>query len=208
MKSSRKRNQQTHFSDHFSDNVFKASKEFGGSLHGKGNAKVARPLSTKQAMHVVLRSSLAKGNWSLRSAKNIKMVEQTLRKLAAQYGIKIYKFANVGNHIHLLIKLGNRFTFAPFIRAFAGIIAMKVTGAKKMSAMKSVLKTHSALRDGLIPVADKFWDFRPWSRIVEWGIAYSHVKSYVIQNEKEASGEVAYKPRSRKGKVLERRCPS
>jgi REP element-mobilizing transposase RayT len=167
-------------------------KEFGGSLHGRGNAKTARPLSTKHAMHVVLRSSLAKGNWSLRSVENIKMVEQTLRKLANKYGIKIYKFANVGNHLHLLIKLGNRFTFAPFMRAFAGISAMKVTGARKLAAIERLVSPNDE------DSTDKFWDFRPWSRIVEWGKAYAAARSYVIQNEMEASGEVPYKPRRKK----------
>jgi putative transposase len=202
MKSSSKRNQQTHFSDFFSKNVFKASKEFGGSLHGRGNAKTARPLSTKQAMHVVLRSSLAKGEWSLRSARNIKMVEQTLQKLAKQYGIKIDRFANVGNHIHLLIKLSNRFTFAPFIRAFAGIIAMKVTGARKLATLRNIRSTKDDTSTA------KFWDFRPWSRIVEWGKAYSHARSYVVKNEKEASGEVPYKARTQKSKPVNRMCPS
>lgn len=168
---------------YFSEDVFKINKEFGGCLHGKGHAKLARPLSTKQAMHVVLRSSLAKGDWSLRSVKNMKMVEQTLRKLASKYGIRIYRFANVGNHIHLLIKLSNRFTFAPFIRALSGMIAMRVTGAKKLSAL-----------------TDKFWDFRPWSRIVEWGKAFRAARTYVFQNELEADGVIPHQPRRQKSK--------
>jgi REP element-mobilizing transposase RayT len=122
--------------------------------------------------------------------------------LAKQYGIKIYKFANVGNHIHLLIKLSNRFTFAPFMRALAGIIAMKVTGARKLATLRNI---RSPKDDDSVA---KFWDFRPWSRIVEWGKAFKHAKSYVIQNEKEASGEILYKPRTRKSPVLNRICPS
>lgn len=177
MKSSRARSSQTQFQD----NIFASRKEFGGALVGRGHAKKARPLSTKHAMHVVLRSSLAKGEWSLRSAKNLRMVERMLRKLAAQYGIRIYKFANVGNHVHLLIKLSNRYTFAPFMRAFAGTIALKVTGANKLSALK-----------------EKFWDCIPWSRIVEWGKAYRSAKAYVFQNEMEAAGAVPYKVRSQK----------
>lgn len=165
---------------HFFGDPFATQNEFGGSLLGKSHPKTARPLSTKQAMHVVLRSSLAVGKWSLRAIENIKIVERTVRKLAQKHGIKVYKFANVGNHIHLLIRLGHRFSFAPFIRALTGIIAAKVTGTRKKS-----------------PLKEYFWDFRPWSRIVEWGNAYAAAKSYVIQNEMEATGQRPYGKRRR-----------
>lgn len=155
--------------------------QFGGALLKNSNAKSKRPLSTKHAMHVVLRSSLARGEWSLRSPKNQKMVEKTIRQQAQIYGIKIYEFANVGNHLHLLIKLGNRYTFAPFMRAISGIIALKVTGARKSKELKQ-----------------KFWDYRPWSRIVEWQRAYSIAKDYVVQNHLEVIGAISYQPRRRR----------
>lgn len=158
--------------------------QFGGALLKNSNAKTKRPLSTKHALHVVLRSSLARGEWSLRSSKNLKMVEKTIRSQAQKYGIKIYEFANVGNHLHLLIKLSNRFTFAPFMRAISGIIALKVTGACKAKELKQ-----------------KFWDYRPWSRIVEWRKAYSIAKDYVIQNHLEAIGAIPYQPRLRRAPV-------
>jgi len=43
---------------------------------------------------------------------------------------------------------------------------------------------------------EKFWDYRPWTRIVEWKKAYSIAKDYVIQNHLEAMGLVPYKPRN------------
>jgi hypothetical protein len=63
----------------FEKDIFKSRKEFGGALLGKGHAKKARTISTKHAMHVVLRSSKAKGEWSLRTTRNLKMVERTLK---------------------------------------------------------------------------------------------------------------------------------
>lgn len=170
----------------FQDPRLKKMLQFGGSLLKNSNAKSARPLSTKHAMHVVLRSSKAKGDWSLRSLKNQKMVESTLKSLAKKYGLKIYEFANVGNHLHILLKLQNRRTFAPFMRALSGTIALKVTGANKLSALK-----------------EKFWDYRPWSRIVEWKKAYTIAKDYVIQNHLEAIGFIPYKPRKQRGSTLE-----
>jgi REP element-mobilizing transposase RayT len=164
----------------FDQDIFKSRKDFGGALIGKGHAKKARPISTQHAMHVVLRSSKAKGDWSLHSPRNLKLVERTLKKLAHQFGITIYRYAIVSNHIHILLKLSNRFTFAPFMRALAGTIALKVTGANKLKAL-----------------TEKFWDFIPWSRVVEWGKAYTRAKAYVFQNELEACGDIPYQPRGK-----------
>lgn len=175
----------------FHHNSIKQMHQFGGSLLKNSNAKTKRPLSTKHAMHVVLRSSLARGEWSLRSLKNQKMVEKTVRSQAQKYGIKIYEFANVGNHLHLLIKLSNRFAFAPFMRAISGIIALKVTGARKTQELKQ-----------------KFWDYRPWSRVVEWRKAYSVVKDYVVQNHLEAIGAIPYQQRWQKSRSGPRPAPA
>lgn len=175
----------------FQHKSIKQMHQFGGSLLKNSNAKTKRPISTKHAMHVVLRSSLARGEWSLRLLKNQRMVEKTIRSQAAKYGIKIYEFANVGNHLHLLIKLGNRFAFAPFIRAISGIIALKVAGACKTKELKQ-----------------KFWDYRPWSRVVEWRKAYSVAKDYVVQNHLEAIGAIPYQPRARTSRSGPRPAPA
>ena len=49
---------------------------------------------------------------------------------------------------------------------------------------------------GLKAIKEKFWDFRPWTRIIEWKKAYSIAKDYVIQNHLEAMGLIPYKPRN------------
>lgn len=67
------------------------------------------------------------------------------------------------------------------MRAISGIIAIKVTGANKTKELKQ-----------------KFWDYRPWTRIVEWKKAYTIAKDYVIQNHLEAIGLIPYTPRSHK----------
>ena len=83
--------------------------------------------------------------------------------------------------MHILIKLGNRFTYAPFIRALTGRIALTVSGANKNQNLEQALLKFDL-------VEKKFWDFRPWTRIVEWKKSYSVVKDYIIQNHLEAIG--------------------
>ena len=87
----------------FLGNGFKPKLEFGGSLNKKSNPKTARMISTKHAMHLVLRSDLAKGS---RSLLNFRLqIDQILQKQANDCQVKIYQKANAGNHLHLLIYL-------------------------------------------------------------------------------------------------------
>jgi hypothetical protein len=163
----------------FDQDIFKSRKEFGGSLLDKSHAKKARPINTQHAMHVVLRSP-----------RNIKMVERTLRKLSHQFGITIYRYAIVGHHLHLLIRLSVRYTFAPFLRGLTGTIAVKVTGSNKLKTLD-----------------EKLWDFIPWSHAVGWGKAYRQAKAYVFRNEMEASGAMSFQPRERKVSLQPVRSP-
>ena len=153
--------------------------QFGGPLLNKSNAKTARPLSTKHAMHLVLRSSLAKGAWSLKSPKNQKRVQELLRHSAKEFKVSILEFANAGDHLHLMIRMKSRKAFMAFVRSFSGALVIGVTGACKGNELKK-----------------KFWDYRPWTRIVELVRRYSLGKDDFILDY------------LLKLKILERRGPS
>ncbi|MFZ4404442.1 MAG: hypothetical protein ACOYOK_10105, partial [Pseudobdellovibrionaceae bacterium] len=102
-KTRRSSNQQLSFDSYLT----KPLKEFGGSLLKKSNAKVARPISTKHAMHIVLRSDRAKGASSMLAAKNSKKIQRIIWNQAQRCGVRIYEYANVGNHLHLLLRAGH-----------------------------------------------------------------------------------------------------
>ncbi len=160
------------------DQSFKIKKVFGGSLLNKSHAKIARPISTKEAMHVVLRSSLAKGKFSMLEKHRAKKIRYTIDQQAKKFGIKIYEVANVGNHIHMLVLATHRHLFKNFLRAISGIIARITLGVERGKSK-----------------ALKFWDQRPFTRIVAWMRDFRRAQSYVIQNFNEAMGLVPYKPR-------------
>ena len=75
--------------------------EHGGALR-RGRRKLERPVSTRRPMHVVLTSQRARGEWSLR--KHDQVVRGALRALARRFEIRVYDFANVGTHLHLLVR--------------------------------------------------------------------------------------------------------
>lgn len=142
----------------------KPKDDFGGSLL-KGNPKGKRPLDSKLPILLTLRSVQG----GMRLPKAFGKVEASVKRCAHKYGVRIYEWSNVGNHIHLLIKLPKRQAWAAFIRELTGEIA---------SRMKEQFRTKG-----------KFWMYRPHTRIVQgWRKAYQIAKSYVQLNELEAQG--------------------
>ncbi len=149
---------------------------FGGSLmKTRKGRKGHRPLATKATMHLVLRSTKAIGDWSFRMPKNAARVSEITSKFALKYGIKILSLANVGNHLHFHLKLSKRQTYKPFIRAVTAAIAMAVTGASRWKKLK-------------VSAKDRFWDYRPYTRIIEGLRAFLTLKDYVEINHWEGQG--------------------
>jgi hypothetical protein len=155
-----------------------STKSFGGSLI-KGNAREARPISVKRPMHLVMRSSRAKGEHSL-LARSLR-IERAIRRVGARKGVKVYRYANSGNHLHLVILPKSRAAYHAFIRAISGIVA------------RIALRVERGKARGL-----KFWDALPFTKIIEWGRQFINAHWYVLQNMLEAEGFRDYVPRKRK----------
>lgn len=161
---------------------FTVAKEFGGSLLKKSHAKKPRPISTKNSMHLTLRSSQAKGEKSfLASQKRRLLIDKKIREVANKFGVSVYKIAIVGNHIHILLRATYRRGFVSFLRSITGVIARIVLGAERGRAK--------------LAGAARFWDQRPWTRVIAWMRDFANVKKYVQQNFNEAMGFTPYKPR-------------
>lgn len=143
---------------------------YGGALlrTRKGRSR-GRPLSTRDTMHLVLRSSKATGPLSFR--RHSGQLEKILRKFSERYAVKILSLANVGNHLHLQIKLRSRHTYRPFIRAITAAIAMAVTGVSRRRKA-----------DG------RFWDYRPFTRVVKSWRGYLQLRDYLKINQLEGAG--------------------
>ncbi len=154
---------------------------FGGSLL-KGNPKEARPIVTRRAMHLVLRSRLATGSRSF--LLNARGVENLIRKQATRFGVVVYDLANVGNHIHLIVKVQERKDLGRFLRSVTGLLARKTLRAERGSPWRTVSKptaetSHTSKRR-------PFWDTRPFSRVIDGD--FFQMKQYLLMNRLEAEG--------------------
>ena len=117
-------------------------------------------------MHLVLRSSRATGTLSMK--RHAGQIEKILRKFSAKYGVKVLSLANVGNHLHLQIKLSVRQGYKPFIRAITAAIAMAVTGTSRWNKAK-----------------EKFWDYRPFTRVMQGRRGFLTLRDYIRLNRLE-----------------------
>jgi REP element-mobilizing transposase RayT len=147
-----------------------------GGEHTLGKRKTMRPIDPKQALHVVLRSSQARGEHSMLRPRHSGKIHDFAHALARRWGVRLYRYANVGNHIHLLIQVPSRAVWQRFSRELAGGIAIIVTGAKKGAA----LAPNSTGRG--------FWDHLAFTRIVKFGRDFEGVGRYLIKNLFEAAG--------------------
>jgi REP element-mobilizing transposase RayT len=141
--------------------------EHGGDLR-RGKRKLARPIDPRRSMHVVLRSSRARGALSLLHPRHAKTVTATLYRAAYRNSVQLEQVGNSGNHVHLLLKGRTRRGIQDFLREAAGRIAQLVTGARKGHA------------------TGRFWDALAFSRVVAPGRRpHATARRYVLQNAVE-----------------------
>ncbi len=197
-------------------------KFFGGALLYK-KRKSRRPLSKKDSIHLVLRSEWAMGTESFLAKRNHQAIKLILVRFSKRFGVKIYQQAITSNHIHLLLRITNRPLYKGFIKAISGQIASHTMGQQSFKVFKSArtnmtagdgstalvnsrrIKGSGALGDKVantgVTVAtihqtpEGFWQFRPFSRITNWGRDFKKCIGYLKQNVLEAFGFVNYKPR-------------
>jgi REP element-mobilizing transposase RayT len=199
-------------------------KFFGGALlHGK--RKSIRPLSSKEAIHFVLRSQWAMGPDSFLAVRNRKAIERIIRRFALRFGVRVYRQSINSNHIHLLLRITNRLLYRAFIKAVSGKIASQVMGQQsfklfrqsrltgkqllpmtkkarrvavryaKATVSESAMNSESVTNLEAGDGAKGFWQFRPFSRVVHWGNDFKTCTKYLKQNVLEAFGFAPYKPR-------------
>ncbi len=150
----------------------KKSNRFGGDARKTRASRFFRPISTRQSMHLVLKSAHAKGDWSFLRPRNKTTVAYLLKKFAQTFGVKIYSSANVGNHLHIHAKFHSHSSYKGFVRSLAGAIALKVTRSNKNRSLK-----------------EKFWTQTPYTRFVYGVQDFLRISDYIKINKLEGFGQ-------------------
>jgi len=121
---------------------------YGGSSRA-GKRKMARPFIRNKWMHLVLKSSKAKGTLNLLSRRNKPVVAKIVSEKARECGAELKEQINMGNHIHIRIRFFDRRQMRRYLRSVPGLIARKVLGAEKGSAK------------------GRFWDGLAFTRVLD-----------------------------------------
>ena len=158
----------------------------GGVLRQKRRGRKHRPLSSKAAVHLVLkaRREVLKES-SFRGRKSFSLSQQILKKYARRFFVKIEQLSIQGDHIHLLIRCSRRSQFHAFFRVSAGQIAQVFQKQNLLSVGASVTDTPSA-------APARLWKYRPFTRVVKSFTALKIVRNYIQLNEQEALGKIRY----------------
>ena len=114
--------------------------------------------------------------------RNRLKVDRLVTTISARFNVKIVKFANVGNHLHLVVKLPSRGStsrrqYSKWIRLLTSRIAFEIGGSKKGEPFRD--------EDGR---KAKFWDAIPFSRVIHGRRGWDVVDQYVLKNEFQAQG--------------------
>ncbi len=153
--------------------IKKHKKKYNRTAHGgtesKGKRKEFRPLSTKHTIHLVLKSDKARGQFSFLTHKNKPLVDTLLKSKAKKFGVRIAEYVNVGNHLHIKIRISSREAFQKFLKSITTLIARKITGAKK------------GKRFG------RFWQGLAFTRVLRSAFEELQLKGYFEANRRQAS---------------------
>jgi len=97
----------------------------GGSLRQKRAGRGARPLSTKQSIHLVLKANKDVIRGGFRLARRFALIHHLLQRYRIKFWIRIEQVSIQGDHIHLLIRTTRRSQYLYFFRVVAGQIAQR-----------------------------------------------------------------------------------
>lgn len=146
---------------------------YGGALlKTRAGRAHGRPIDTRNTMHMVLRSSKAVDEYSFRKPGHARKIKNIINKFSSKYGIQVHSWANVGNHLHFHIRIKNRNTYKPFVRAITSAIAMAVSGVSRWKPS---------------PIG-KFWDYRPFTRVIVGFRGLLNIRDYIEINKYEGRG--------------------
>jgi REP element-mobilizing transposase RayT len=100
---------------------------------------------------------------------NEQKVRSLVFGLGERFNVKVYSFANSGNHIHLLLRAKVKGDFQNYLRSLTGLIARHVTRSERGRKF------------------GKFWDHLAYSKLVGWGREFQNAITYIARNALEGA---------------------
>lgn len=148
--------------------------EHGGQLQ-LNKRKSRRPLAKNKPVHLILKSQAVLQIGGFKTQE--KILNSILFKYSQTYHIKIYEKAICSNHIHICLQSQNPDSLKNFLRTITGQIAFQIK--QKFPKFKD----------------KKFWESRPYTKVIGWGQQLDNVLNYIEKNRLEAADWIQYERR-------------
>ena len=97
----------------------------GGSLRQLRAGRSARPLSTRESLHLVLKANKDRIKGGFRTANRFRLIHHLIQKYRFKFFIKIEQISIQNDHIHFMIRTTRRSLYQHFFRVLAGQIAQR-----------------------------------------------------------------------------------
>lgn len=159
----------------------------GGTLRKSAEGRCARPLSTKDPIHLVLKVNKSSLKGGLRGPHAFRLMSVLIKRYSLKFFVKVEQFSIQNDHVHLLIRGTKRSKLQSFLRVVPGQFAQNMTDT--LSVRKD--------KEGKVPKKPKLWKYRPFTRVIKGFKPYQIVKDYIQLNECEANGRPYSKTRLR-----------
>jgi REP element-mobilizing transposase RayT len=108
-------------------------------------------------------------------------IKECINKYGKRFFIKVHNLAICRDHLHFAIEIPNPHEYNKFIRTLTGVIARKM--------------------------GKGIWSLLPLTKVFDWGPGFKSLMAYITQNQEEADGKRAYRPRKYSKKARERLGP-
>lgn len=175
----------------------------GGTLRNRRHGRKARPLSTKDPIHLVFKCDKSSVRRGFRSPLGFAIITRLIKTFAKRFFIKIDQYSINHDHIHFVIRIHRRSLHHYFLRVIAGQIAQEFLKEGFMKVTDTPARPHATQSK----VADlqkqgspkPLWKYRPFTRVVKGWKPYLTVMNYVRLNEKEVRGEIPYRKNRLRG---------
>ncbi len=152
----------------------------GGSLRRSSLGRGARPLSSRDPIHLVFKVNKSAIRGGLRGPRTFSLINNLLRKYSRKFFVRVEQYSVQGDHIHILVRGGKRSQMQSFFRVLAGQFVQRLTD------------TFQTKHEG-----EKIWKHRPFSRVIKGYKPYRIARDYIQLNECEANGRPYSKTRLR-----------
>ena len=116
----------------------------GGELRKLRAGRKARPLSSKDPIHLVLKANRETIRGGFRSYKRYFLIQKLVRVYSKRFFIKIEQISIQGDHVHLLIRISRRSLSHSFLRVLSGQIAQQLQ-AQGLTTCAVVQKKDTSL---------------------------------------------------------------